>query len=187
MDATEDAMAGSRAGRRGDRGAVAVEAALVMPLLIMLMMGIVTTGVSYSQSIGLTNAVREGARFGATTVTTTPTVSTTWSNDVIAQVRGTQFDDGTAQSGICVQLWKKGTGSLGGACSAGMVSGLALPATEAASPAVPASVPAGACVVRILAGRNFTINIGITSWTRVSGTTSVARYERGAKEFPTCA
>lgn len=177
--------------RRDERGAVALEFALIMPLLVMLMMGITTAGLSYSHSIGLTNAVREGARYGATALTDASAVSTTWAPDVIAQVRGTQFDDATLESGVCVQLWQVGptvgTGSsLGGSCEAGEVSGLSLPTTAAQSPAVPDSVPVGACVVRIIAARNFSINIGMASWDRVSTSTSVARYER-SDDFPTCA
>jgi Flp pilus assembly protein TadG len=182
---------GASACRRGERGAVALEFALIMPLLIMLMMGITTAGLSYSQSIGLTNAVREGARFGATTVTTDSGVTPTWSQDVIRQVRGTQFDDATAETGVCVQLWKVGTtvgtgSSLGGACSAGSVTGLSLPASATDEPRVPASVPPGACVVRVVGSRNFTINIGLVSWDRVTSSSSVARYER-SEDFPTCA
>lgn len=179
---------GARAARRGERGAVALEFALIMPLLVMLMMGITTAGLSYSHSIGLTNAVREGARFGATTLTDAGSVTSTWSADVITQVRGTQFDDATSESGVCVQLWKVGTGSLGGSCSAGAVTGLALPTTATAKPAVPASVPTGACVVRVVAARNFTLNAGLASWDRVTSSASVARYERGGDgEFSTCA
>ena len=60
-------MLGTRAlGHADERGAVAVEFALVLPLLVMLLLGIATTGLSYTHAIGVTNAVREGARFGAT-------------------------------------------------------------------------------------------------------------------------
>ena len=45
---------------------MAVEFALIFPLLAMLMMGIVTGGLSYSNALGVQNAVREGARYGAT-------------------------------------------------------------------------------------------------------------------------
>lgn len=56
-----------RASVQGDRGAVALEFALVLPLLVMLLLGIVTFGLAYSDHVALTNAVREGARFGAAT------------------------------------------------------------------------------------------------------------------------
>lgn len=168
-----------RRSARPDSGAVAVELAMVLPILIMLMLGITTAGLSYSQAIGVTNAVREGGRFGATTDAAVPL---TWSNDVISRVRATQFDDPGAQTGVCVQLWRKGSGAgygqLAGKCDSGSVSGLSLPTTATEAPAVPASVPTGACVVRVIAGRNFTINIGLASWTQVRRSDSVSRYER---------
>ena len=44
---------------------------------------------------------------------------------------------------------------------------------------VPRGLPDGACVVRVVAARNFSINIAIVPvWKRVSVSTSVARYER---------
>ena len=52
-------------GRR-ERGAVIVEFALVMPLLVMLLLGIVSAGLAYNRKIDLTHATREGARYGAT-------------------------------------------------------------------------------------------------------------------------
>jgi hypothetical protein len=142
----------------------------------MLLLGITTAGLSYSRAIGLTNAVREGSRFGATTLATAPS---DWRSDVISQVRGTQFDDSGNQTEVCVQLWKKGTGEVAntGACD-GAVAGVALPASETAAPVVPADLPAGACVVRVVAGRPFNINIGLANWDRVNVSTAVARYER---------
>lgn len=45
-----------------ERGAAAVEFALVLPLLIVLVMGIIDFGRVYSAQQTLTNAAREGAR-----------------------------------------------------------------------------------------------------------------------------
>lgn len=42
-----------------------VEFALVLPLLLALFLGIFTGGLAYSKKLGLMEAVREGARFGA--------------------------------------------------------------------------------------------------------------------------
>ena len=82
-----------------------------------------------------------------------------------------------------MQLWKKGTGSLGGSCSQGTVTpNLTLPTTETARPKVPAELSTGACVVRVLAARNFTINVAVApAWSRVNVNSSVARYERTDK------
>lgn len=168
-----------------EAGAVAVEFALVLPILVMLLLGITTTGLSYSHAIGVTNAVREGSRFGATT---DATVGATWAADTIKRVRGTQFDDPSDETAVCVQLWKVGTGAVSGDCSQGAVTPpLALPVTANDPPEVPSGVPTGACIVRVVAARNFSINIAIVPvWNRVHVSSSVARYER-MDEVATCA
>ena len=66
-------MGARRAG--GDRGAVVVEAALVLPMLFFLVFGIIDFGVNLSDQIAVREGVREGVRQavvdapGATTVT----------------------------------------------------------------------------------------------------------------------
>ena len=57
-----------RARRRDSRGSNAVEFALVVPLLLALLFGIVTAGFAFSQRISLNESVREGARYGATSL-----------------------------------------------------------------------------------------------------------------------
>lgn len=49
----------------GERGAVLVELALVLPLLVMLLFGIVEFGRGYSAKVQLTGAARDGARYAA--------------------------------------------------------------------------------------------------------------------------
>jgi len=51
--------------RHSERGAVFLEFALVLPLLMSLVLGIYTGGQAYTNKIGLVEAVREGARYGA--------------------------------------------------------------------------------------------------------------------------
>lgn len=168
------------AGRRGEDGAAAVEFALVLPILVIVVLGIVTGGLSYSNAIGVQNAVREGARFGATGDVS----QLSWTSDVIARVRGTQFDDGTtaadSSTSVCVQLFKAPATVTKWECSIGQDGGppLTPPASATAEPAVPTNLTAGTCVVRVLAARRFEINGGLTSWdgTLVRGAT--AMYER---------
>ena len=65
--------AASRRGREGhfghegqfERGAAAVEMALVMPLLILMVMGIIDFGRIFNGEIQLSQAAREGARVAA--------------------------------------------------------------------------------------------------------------------------
>ncbi len=168
--------------QRESTGAVAVEFALVVPLLAMLLFGIITAGLSYSQALGLTNAVREGARFGATSDASSA-MAAQWATDVIERVRQTQFDDPSSASQVCVQLWKVGTGAIAntGKCSAtGGAAYITVPSTATADPAVP-SAATGTCVVRVLAARPFSVFVGITSWNSVKVTGSIERYERKDK------
>jgi len=48
--------------RAGERGAAAVEFALVLPILALLLFGIIEFGRGYNAKVTLTHAVREGAR-----------------------------------------------------------------------------------------------------------------------------
>ena len=58
-------MAGPKsAGRRGERGAVAVEFALVAPLLFIILFGIIDYGIWFADSISARQGVRDGARRG---------------------------------------------------------------------------------------------------------------------------
>jgi len=59
--------AASRRRHQGhlDRGAAAVEMALVMPLLILMVMGIIDFGRIFNGEIQLSQAAREGARIAA--------------------------------------------------------------------------------------------------------------------------
>ncbi|WP_022887198.1 TadE/TadG family type IV pilus assembly protein [Glaciibacter superstes] len=47
---------------RAERGAVAVEFALLLPVLVVLLVGILEFGVAYGAQISITGAARDGAR-----------------------------------------------------------------------------------------------------------------------------
>jgi Flp pilus assembly pilin Flp len=53
----QDAMA-----RRDEDGAAAVEFALLLPLLVLLLFGLIQFGIAFNTKIQATNAAREGAR-----------------------------------------------------------------------------------------------------------------------------
>ena len=57
--------AGGRGARRRDRGAAAVEMALILPVLLFVLMGLVDFGRAYSAQIQLSQAAREGARLAS--------------------------------------------------------------------------------------------------------------------------
>jgi Flp pilus assembly protein TadG len=49
-----------------ERGAALVEFALILPLFMTLILGMVSGGIAYNQKLSMTNAAREAARYGAT-------------------------------------------------------------------------------------------------------------------------
>jgi Flp pilus assembly protein TadG len=55
---------------KGERGAAAVEFAIILPLLIMMLFGIVQFAIVYNHQQGLHAAAREGARIAALPTTT---------------------------------------------------------------------------------------------------------------------
>jgi len=50
---------------KNEKGASAVEFAIILPILIMLVFGIFQFGIAYNNYIALTHAAREGARLAA--------------------------------------------------------------------------------------------------------------------------
>lgn len=67
---------------RRERGAVLVEMALVLPVLLLLLLGIITVGGAYNEKQQLTHAAREGARYGATLSQSQTFSSGTWASNV---------------------------------------------------------------------------------------------------------
>jgi len=50
----------------GDRGAVLVEFALVLPIIVMLLFGLVSAGMAWNQNLAMASAARAGGRYAAT-------------------------------------------------------------------------------------------------------------------------
>jgi Flp pilus assembly protein TadG len=169
-------LAGRRCARTRERGAVAVEFALVMPLLVMLLVGAVTSGWSYSKALGITNAVREGARFGATTPYPPPAGD--WVQDVLTRTSAAQFDDPNGESKICVSLFRQGSGVLAKDCTTS--TNPAVQAVPEPGFTPPGTLTAGMCVVRVWGARSYSISAPpfYTSGDQIMTRQSIAVYER---------
>jgi Flp pilus assembly protein TadG len=70
---SQDSLRATAQGRRaqGDRGAVAAEFALILPILLVLIFGMVQLGLTYQRQEAVHAAAREGARVASLPTTTT--------------------------------------------------------------------------------------------------------------------
>lgn len=94
-------MTGMRVRLRGEGGQATVELALVLPLLLAVVTGIVQFGIVYKDYINLVDAVRAGARVA--------TVSRAASNPVSDTTNATQQAATglkTTQLAVDVKVWK---------------------------------------------------------------------------------
>lgn len=77
-----------RSHGRGERGAGLAEFALVLPVLLMILFGIIEFGLAFSRSQAVEAAAREGGRLASLSSTTTADIS----NRVDATLGGITFD-----------------------------------------------------------------------------------------------
>ncbi len=96
--------------RPRDGGAAAVEFALLFPLFLVIVFGIVNMGFGFNQKINLTQAARETSRYGATLSVAAAGGTTEWLNKVtavaVSAAGGDNGDLADDRSGryICVAL-----------------------------------------------------------------------------------
>ncbi len=87
-----------------ERGAVLVEFALVAPLFLALLLGIFTGGQAYTDKIALIEAVREGARYGASLpIGAGPGAVSAWEGGVRSRVVGAS-GGGLVPGDVCVKI-----------------------------------------------------------------------------------
>lgn len=94
-----------RSYRDDDRGAAAVEFALLLPLFLVLCFGTISGGIVFNDKLSLSQGVREGARYGATLVgtPTDTTTATTFLSTVRTSARDSAFGQlGTEDATFCV-------------------------------------------------------------------------------------
>ena len=82
-----------RTRRRGvrsqSRGQALVEFALILPIALLILLGIVQFGFLFSSQIGVINAVRETARYGSTSPVSDTATATADGFNVCGYLKGT--------------------------------------------------------------------------------------------------
>jgi Flp pilus assembly protein TadG len=132
----------------------AVELALVLPVLVMLLFGIITTGLAYNDHIAVSNAAREGGRLGsALDYSANPS---SWASSVQSRVQQVYFNAASAlpTSDICVALV---------ASDGTVLASTSGYATDCGTvPSSPATMASGSCVVKVWVTKPAQISLVIT-------------------------
>ncbi len=98
------ATKGKAQGRAsGDRGVVLVEFALTFPILIMILLGMFSGGLTINSKLSMSHATREGARYAASVSSSQTFVSGTWASNVRDIVVDRSQGDLTSDE-VCVSL-----------------------------------------------------------------------------------
>jgi Flp pilus assembly pilin Flp len=158
-------------GAHDERGAVAVEFALVAPLVIMLLLGTITVALAYSQHVALSNAVREGARIGAAADSTD---HTKWLDTVQQYTSQAYADpDGFPAASVCASLMK----SDGASPTPAITTVISAPSGCGGGPSNPGAAPAG-CFVKVWASKQTHLEWILGSADPWQEAGSVAIYDR---------
>lgn len=86
-----------------DRGAAIAEFALLLPLLIVIMLGTITTGLVLNDDLQLNHSTRDAARYGAAVPEDELFSSGTWATNV-RDVAVARFGGDLTASDVCVAL-----------------------------------------------------------------------------------
>jgi Flp pilus assembly pilin Flp len=99
---------------RGDEGASAVEFALVLPILIVLLFGVIDYGWWFGETLGLRSGVREAARLGAVNEIV-PASSSAEAVKAVMLQRSPQLEGDAANLEVAVRVYGPGaTGEIPG-------------------------------------------------------------------------
>ena len=129
--------------RRGDDGASAVEFALVLPILVMLVFGIISFGIVFAQKLALANSTREAARASVVGV---QSAQRTTCLGLASQIRSTATTISMSGANINVNVYYKadptvtGNGTLVCSGSTGTSAGTPSMTNPTKTPCIP---PAG--------------------------------------------
>jgi len=165
-----------RTGRTGERGVVSIEFAIVLPILAAILLATVTGGLAYNRVLGASDGVREGARFGATTVS-----DGSWGAKVKQQTIALTYlnvsgsPDIVTPAMVCARLiTAPSTVTQSSPCDTSPTTG------AGPEPSTPTGIGAGTCIVKVWAEIPVTIDFVILpSYNGQVQRQAVALYERG--------
>lgn len=102
-----------RGRQEADRGASLVEFALIVPVFVMLLFGMITAGLALNEKQQMTHATREGARYAATVPSgqTFASPVTGWADAVERVLRERSVDTLGSAEDVCVSLVEGSYGS----------------------------------------------------------------------------
>ena len=173
-----------RAARRRDqRGASAVEFALVMPLVVALLFACLSFGFIFFHNISLDDSVRAGARFGATAVSPSD-LPVNWPAQTVWQrttdhSRDTLIPPAGEPNRVCVAMIRAGVVIKSYPASLPATPSSASSCALSNAPLTPTGTAATECLVKVWAARpDSVLAPPLYVSTIMLHRGSVARYER---------
>jgi Flp pilus assembly protein TadG len=158
--------------RESERGAALVEFALILPIVVSLLLGMVTGGLAYNKKIAITDAVRGATRYGATLADSTTFATSV--RDRLVQLSAGEL----TSSDVCVQLIRGGSTEVIVRSWYASAANTSCPSTFGTAPTTP-SVSAGYCVVKVWGMKQARLQaVFFNSDLRLKAG-SVAAFERG--------
>jgi Flp pilus assembly protein TadG len=149
-----------------------VEFALILPVVVSLLMGLVTGGLAYNKKIAITDAVRGAARYGAT-LGDSSTFATSV-RDRLVQLSAGELTG----SDVCVELVRAGSSNTVTRSWYAGAGNSSCPAQFGTAPVTP-TVTTGSCVVKVWAMKTAKLQaVLVNSDLHLKGG-SVAGFERG--------
>jgi Flp pilus assembly protein TadG len=149
-----------------------VEFALILPIVVSLLMGMVTGGLAYNKKIAVTDAVRGAARYGATLGDSLTFAASV--RDRLVQLSAGELTNGD----VCVELVRGGSPNTVTRSWYAAAGNSSCPAQFGTTPTTP-TVSAGYCVVKVWAMKEAKLQAVLVNSDLKLKAGNVASFERG--------
>ncbi len=149
-----------------------MEFALILPIVVSLLMGMVTGGLAYNKKIAMTDAVRGAARYGATLADSSTFATSV--RDRLVQLSASELSGGD----VCVQLVRGGSTEVVVRSWYASSANTSCPSTFGTAPTTP-TVNDGYCVVKVWGMKEAKLQAVLFNSDLRLKAGSVAAFERG--------